>query len=310
MVTANAIDLREAFGAFMTGVTVVTAVGEDGIPVGFTANSYTSVSLDPPLLLVCPSTSLSSFPVFKTCKHFAVNILSENQQGISNIFATSKEDRFGQISWHRDNWQCPVIDGVAASFSCCAHNRFEAGDHIILVGEVNEFHCSGAAGLGYSSAGYFSLGLERKAIVPPQPDHTAIAGAIIEFAGKILVEETPSGLRLPQVAAQQGQGVFTAVNALTIGAGLTVQFGPVYSIFENKTSGEIFTYYRGLAADGAPGVLGNFVAIEDLESREFAFPALATMMQRYFLEQKNGVFGVYVGDDAQGDVHMFGEETR
>lgn len=308
MTSTNAVDLREAFGSFMTGVTVVTAVSDAGAPVGFTANSYASVSLDPPMLLVCPSKSLTSFPVFNACKHFVVNILSENQQDISNIFATSKEDRFGQISWQGDDWNCPIIDDVAASFCCSAHSRFDAGDHIVLMGEINQFQCTGSAGLGYSKEGYFSLGLERKAVVLPRSDRKAIAGAIIEFGGRILVEKTPVGVSLPQVEAKRGQGVFTAISALVGDAGVNVEFGPVYSIFENKTSGEIFTFYRCAAEAEISGDLGEFVAIEELRDQAFTSAAHTKMMQRYFLEHKSGVFALYVGDDAHGEVHMFGED--
>jgi len=308
MSSANVMELREAFGSFMTGVTVVTAVSEDGTPVGFTANSYTSVSLDPPLLLVCPSKSLMSFPVFNSCENFVVNILSENQQDVSNIFATSQEDRFGQVSWCGNGWNCPVIDGAAASFCCSVHNRIDAGDHIILMGRIDEFQCSGAAGLGYSKEGYFSLGLERKAVVLPKSGRTAVAGAIIDYGGKVLVRQTPEGLALPQVIARRGQGMFTAINALVGEAGLRVEFGPVYSVFENKTSGEIFTYYRCVADQGEPNALGTFVKIEDLATAQFSSPAHTTMMQRFILEQKSGIFGLYVGDDAEGDVHMFGED--
>ena len=310
MASGNSAKLREAFGCFMTGVTVVTATAEDGRPVGFTANSYTSVSLDPPLLLVCPSKSLSSFSVFNSCTRFVVNILAENQQDISNIFATSKDDRFEQVSWQGDEWGCPVIEGVAASFCCCVHNRVEAGDHIVLMGEINDFKCSGAAGLGYSIEGYFSLGLERKAVMLPKPDRKAIAGAIIEHGGKVLVDESPNGLRLPQVLMQRGQGVFAAVNALVEDAGLHVEFGPVYSVFENKRTGEIFTYYRCVAKQGQASALGRFVSIDDIDARQFSTPAHTTMMQRYVLEQKSGIFGLYVGDDDHGDVHMFGEDSN
>jgi flavin-dependent trigonelline monooxygenase, reductase component len=310
MTWANAVDLREAFGSFMTGVTVVTAMSEEGAPVGFTANSYASVSLDPPLLLVCPSKSLTSFPVFNACKHFVVNILSENQQDISNIFATAKDDRFAQVSWRQDGWNCPIIEGVAASFCCSAHSRFDAGDHIVLMGAINQFQCTGTAGLGYSKEGYFSLGLERKAVVLPRSDRKVIAGAIIEFGGKILVEKTPAGVRLPQVVAKRGQGVFTAINALVADAGFGVEFGPVYSIFENKTSDEIFTFYRCVAEAGIPCGLGEFMAIEELTDQVFASAAHTKMMQRYFLEHKSGVFALYVGDEAHGEVHMFGEDFK
>ncbi|MEP0940380.1 MAG: flavin reductase family protein, partial [Rhizobiaceae bacterium] len=80
--------LRDAFGAYMTGVTVVTARRADGVAVGFTANSFTSVSLDPPLLLVCPGKFLSSYETFASCTHFAVSVLAEGQKDIATVFAS------------------------------------------------------------------------------------------------------------------------------------------------------------------------------------------------------------------------------
>ena len=300
-------ELRNAFGTFMTGVTVVTAVTEEGAPVGFTANSYTSVSLDPPLLLVCPAKSLSSFAVFQFCKAFAVNILAEGQQDVSNIFATSKDDRFSQIPWRADESGCPIIEGAAASFSCAAHERMVAGDHIVLVGRINDFRTSGDAGLGYSRNGYFSLGLERKSAEPPKANRTVFAGAIIEHDGKLLVDETRDGLRPPQTEAISRSGSFTAVSNLFAEAGMKIEFGPVYSIFEDQRRGADFTFYRGIAEDDDPRGFGAYVPVEALASKRFASGALTTMMHRYTLERQTGIFGLYVGDEAQGDVHMFGE---
>lgn len=172
-------ELRTAFGSFITGVTVVTAADEAGHPVGFTANSYTSVSLEPPMLLVCPARTLSSFEVFWSCTHFAVSVLAEDQQQVSNAFATasmSNVERFGSFAWHPDHQGSPLLDGAAAAFSCRSHSRMEAGDHLILIGEIDALECSGGAGLGFSNGGYFSLGLEREAqgLAPEIGD--AIAG--------------------------------------------------------------------------------------------------------------------------------------
>ena len=300
-------ELRNAFGTFMTGVTVVTSAGADGAPVGFTANSYTSVSLDPPLLLVCPARSLSSFPVFDTCGHFAVNILAEDQQDVSNIFATSKTDRFAQVSWRADEWGCPIVNGSAASFSCATHQRTAAGDHLILVGRIKRFQTSGDAGLGYSNGGYFSLGMERRAQDAPKPDGTVTAGAIVEHDGQVLMAETADGPRPPSVAASGRTGSLAAIRGHLSGAGLRVEFGPVYSIFENQRTGDAATYYRCAARDGNPRGLGRYVPVGDLPSLRYPSGALADMMRRYVLERRSGVFGLYVGDDVEGDVHMFGE---
>ncbi|PIE00760.1 MAG: hypothetical protein CSA79_02410 [Thiothrix nivea] len=148
--------LRQAFSTFMTGVTVVTALDSQNKPVGFTANSFTSVSLEPPLLLVCPGKNMNLFEVFNQCEHFAVNILSEHQQDIANTFATRSGERFAQMKWHADKQGCPLLKDVVATFSCHVYQRVEAGDHIILIGQIDEFQLSGPShGLGYCNNGYF-----------------------------------------------------------------------------------------------------------------------------------------------------------
>ena len=306
----SALDLRElrnAFGTFMTGVTVVTAVDSNGTPVGFTANSYTSVSLEPPLLLVCPSNALSSFDIFNQCSQFAINILADDQQDISNVFSTSDIDRFGRISWRAHESGCPSIDGSAAFFSCSTHKRVVAGDHLILIGQVEHFETSGKAGLGYSNGGYFSLGLERRAAELPKPTRPVNVGAIIEHDGMILVEESPDGLGLPQVRATSKTGSLAAIRQYLLEIGLDLEFGPVYSIFESKRTGEYSTYYRAAAKDHDAHGLGRFVGVDEISSLSFASEALTTMMNRYVLERQHGVFCLYVGDEIEGDVHMFGE---
>ena len=98
-------ELRAAFGRYMTGVTVVTSRDARDDPVGFTANSFTSVSLDPPLLLVCPGRHVSSFAVFRTAPRFGVSILAEGQEEVSNLFAGGPGDRFSLCDWEEGAWR-------------------------------------------------------------------------------------------------------------------------------------------------------------------------------------------------------------
>jgi len=190
-------ELRRAFGNFMTGVTVVTTSDTDRTPIGFTANSFTSVSMDPPLLLVCPGKHVMSYDVFCTTDHFAVSILAEGQEEISNNFASGPEDRFSNVSWHRDKQESPIIDGACATFSCRVYNRHEAGDHMILVGEIIDFEFFDKPGLGYSGKGYFSLSKEQQANTSGSRDTTRITGAIIKYEDQILVCENNGTLSLP-----------------------------------------------------------------------------------------------------------------
>ena len=191
--------LRDAFGSFLSGVTVVTTRDDSGHPLGFTANSFSSVSLNPPMLLVCPSRSLTSFPVFEQCRHFAVNILAEGQESVSNTFASFKGDRFGVVDWQPDQNGCPILAETAAHFSCNTDRAIEAGDHIVLIGNVTDFQRSGRRGLGFAAGQYFSLGLERAADDIPSHSGRAFAGVILEHDNKVLLQQQPRGLCPPQM---------------------------------------------------------------------------------------------------------------
>lgn len=135
-VGSDARTLRDAMGCFATGITIVTAVAPDGTPVGLTANSFTSVSLDPPLLLVCIANTAGTAPVLREASHFGVNVLQTSQQQTSNRFAGKGEDRFAATPWGPGEQGVPLLDGSLVSFECCTHAVHEGGDHFILVGEV------------------------------------------------------------------------------------------------------------------------------------------------------------------------------
>ena len=128
--------LRAALGCFATGVTIVTCLDPDGHPVGLTANSFTSVSLDPPLLLVCVNRTAASASALTAASHFAVNVLQTGQQPASIRFATKDEDRFGATPWSPGEFGAPVLRESLGVFECAAHAVHEGGDHHILVGEV------------------------------------------------------------------------------------------------------------------------------------------------------------------------------
>lgn len=302
--------LRDAFSAFITGVTVVTARNEDGVPLGFTANSFTSVSLSPPMLLVCPSRHLSSFSTFNQCRHFAVNILAENQRDIANRFATADIDRFAGIAW-RDcpHNGSPLIDHAAAVFSCVTHRRVIAGDHLILIGAVNDYSCSGAAALGYANGGYFSLDLERRADALAHQARTLTVGIIIEHAGKVLLCPTENDkLTLPQVQVADHSGSLETLQQFLQDAGLAVDIGTVYAVVENKNNGAHSIYYRGNINTTAQQQLGNFYPIAELAQR--AEESLTVMLQRYYQEHTGGNFGLYIGDQDAGNIHRVATANR
>ncbi|WP_201585403.1 flavin reductase family protein [Psychrobacter jeotgali] len=295
--------LRNAFGSYMTGVTVITTMTDDGTPVGFTANSFTSVSLEPPLLLVCPAKSLSSFEVFANCKHFAVNILSEDQQNISNIFAGSKEDRFSQVEWQTDAQGNPIIDGALTHFSCKTERNLEAGDHHILIGEVLDFSAREGLGLGYASGGYFSLGLEREAAEISSQQKQVNVGVIIEHNGKVLLSQNDGKAALPITTTDDHSSAVSTIRQFLINNGIDAELGAVFSIYESTKNNNSYIFYRAFAESADTQGLGEYVAIDSLAKQDFASPAMAQMMTRYAIESKNGFYGVYVGQEEHGKVH-------
>lgn len=154
--------LRDAFGAFMTGVTIVTTTGPSGEPVGLTANSFTSVSIDPPLLLVCISRRSQSLSSIQRSGGFAVNILAENQRELSTRFARRAGDRFEGVNWRPGPVGGPILDGVCGWFDCRLHDQLAAGDHVIFIGRVEGFDHTRQHPLGYARGDYFSLEGEKR----------------------------------------------------------------------------------------------------------------------------------------------------
>jgi len=297
-------ELRSAFGSFLTGVTVVTTRDTSGALHGFTANSFSSVSLDPPLLLVCPGRFLSSFDAFESCQKFAISILAEGQEDVSNIFATYDGDRFEQIAWNADTQDIPVMDGAAATFSCKTAQVIPAGDHIILLGEVVDFHATQQRGLGYAAGQYFSLGLEREAATAssPKPGHTMLAGAIIEHEGKVLLEQTSDGWRPPQVRLEGRTQVRKTLADYYISAGLDIGLGKAFSIFDDRNAEVHYTYFHAAAKNDNTSTLGSYVPIAELANLIFASEAHASMLTRYALEYDTQNFALYVGDESHGDI--------
>lgn len=151
--------LRQALGAFATGVTIVTALARDSRePVGFTANSFTSVSLDPPILLVCLAHTAVSYKVFCETESFAVNVLAADQEETAMRFATRGADKFGPTRWHPGARGAPLIEGCLARFDCAMHQRVTAGDHDIIMGRVIGFSRHEGEALLYHAGAFQRLG--------------------------------------------------------------------------------------------------------------------------------------------------------
>ncbi len=135
MSTVEAQEFRRVLGHFPTGVTVITAHGEDG-PIGMAANSFTSVSLDPPLVLICPAKSSTTWPLIRVARRFCANILAQNHADICRQFAQTEGDRFAGVSRHERPFG-PALDEAVAWIECEVDAEYDAGDHQIVVARVD-----------------------------------------------------------------------------------------------------------------------------------------------------------------------------
>lgn len=151
----DALAFREAMGRYPTGVTVVTARDRSGAPVGLTVNSFTSVSLAPPLVLVCIDRASSSHDVMVEAGRFRINVLADDQTEVAARFATTpSEERFDGLSWEEDAPGPPRIHGVAAWLECALEAVHPGGDHSILVGRVLSVDTSDREALVFHRGAY------------------------------------------------------------------------------------------------------------------------------------------------------------
>jgi hypothetical protein len=148
---------RAACGKFATGITVVTVMGDDGQPYGMTANSFTSVSLDPPLVAVCIDRKATMLPLLEAAKHIGINILSESQRDVSAQFARRGSNRFEATDWNPGELSVPLLPGVLAHFECSVAAIHEGGDHRIVLAEVQRLKYFEGRPLLYFASRYETL---------------------------------------------------------------------------------------------------------------------------------------------------------
>ena len=147
-------DFRRALGQFPTGVTVITTRTSAGTRAGMTANSFASVSIDPPMVLWCPGKHVRSLAHFEEATHFAINVLASDQHHVSGQFARPAADKFAGIGVHEGIAGVPLIDGAVAVFECRTVARHDAGDHVIYVGEVERYEYEPADPLIFHAGAY------------------------------------------------------------------------------------------------------------------------------------------------------------
>ena len=305
-VEIDARDLRRAFGHFATGVTIVTTLDKTDAPCGFTANSFTSVSIDPPLLLVNIARSAYGCDAFTGSRGFAVNILAANQRELSNRFARAGTDKFANQDWRAEITGSPIIEGVVAWFDCEHFEQVEAGDHIILIGRVMQYAYNTHAPLGFCRGAYVSFGMTPTMLQLVSSPGSLRVGAIIESNGKILLERNRETGHLHLPASESVGDVATPDSLLgkLASAGIEVDLPFIYAAYHEDS--KRFVYYLGelLSIDDAVETSTmRFYEFDNITWEEIGDSAIIAMLERFIREKRLGNYSVYIGDRSQGEVH-------
>jgi flavin reductase (DIM6/NTAB) family NADH-FMN oxidoreductase RutF len=169
-------DLRQAFGRFGTGVTVITTRAPDGRRIGITANSFNTVSLEPPIVLWSLSIASPNLQAFSAAGRFAVNVLALEQIDLSRRFSRPSEDRFAGVEFSEGPAGVPVLTGCAATIECTIHLEQVVGDHVLFLGQVERYSYAHAAPLLVLNGQYMrGADLMSAAVAPPCHAHASYA---------------------------------------------------------------------------------------------------------------------------------------
>lgn len=294
---------RSAAGAFVTGVTIVTTTGPGGEPRGVTANSFTTVSLDPPLVLVCVGRASRSFAAFDAARTFAVNILSAEQRELSSTFASKVEDKFAGQPWTRGVTGSPLFAASLATFDCVVHEKVDAGDHIVLIGRVVDLARTGGTPLGYFGGNYIDFGMQRETVEASAMPGQRFGG-LFRAGEELLFLDHAGTLSLP-FATSLGEDAAEPDSLLgrLAALGVRARLSFIYAVFSEEGRNGLSAIYLGeideIESPPRPGF--RLMRPEDVpfdELRQFA-----GLIRRYARERAADEFGLYVGTAVKGTVH-------
>lgn len=290
--SVSAIDpraFRRALGNFATGVTVITAATPDGHKVGVTANSFNSVSLDPPLVLWSIDKRSGSYEVFEQAAHFAVNILSADQIDLSNQFARPRDDKFAGVIHELGEGGAPMFPDCAARFQCEKHQQIDGGDHWILIGKVLAFDDFGRSPLLYHQGAY-SMVLPHTRMTEKtvgQPPSSAFQGRLSDNLYYLMTQ----AVRSYQSNYQPRQ----------LATGLRTSEARMLMVLENDAGLSLCDLLREVAMpvreiEQAVDILKRKGLVVDTDERYVLTPAgieQAEALWRIASEQQDKVFGAF-----------------
>lgn len=307
------VTFRRVLGCFATGVTIVTSIQEDGTPCGLTANSFTSVSLDPPLVLVCLDARSNSLGAIRGSGAFAVNILGESQRELSGRFASKLPDKFGGSRWSRAVTGAPTLEGALAWLDCRVERTFTAGDHEIVIGRVVALGDNAGSPLGYFRGGYFQVSLSQDVT---SLGGRAVFGAIIQHKGRVLLRRHgPAGSwGFPEATAIGSQRRLGGLLETLAEAGAPTALNFLYSVAEIPDSGSTWILYRGELTTEEPQLKDTkdwrFFAEGEIPWEQLRSYETQMTLRRFFKERAEDRFGLFADTGSEGFIAPIGEGLR
>ena len=298
-------DLRRAFGSFATGVTIVTTLDAQGSPCGFTANSFTSVSIDPPLLLVSIAKSAFGCQVFTESSGFAVNILSQDQRELSNRFASAGADKFSGVEWGSAQTGSPILAGSVSWFDCHHHEQVDAGDHILLIGHIDAYENSDLTPLGFCRGAYMSIGLSPQILEMVSTSQELQVGVLVENMDSVLLQtDLDTGeVSLPMADEAGDRLSGNGLLGLLWSAGISIELSLVYSVYEEAGKRNVFYLCEVQSiSDVTETRQLHFVDFEHIPWEAIKDTAVSIMLKRFIRERQLGNHAIYVGDHQQGEI--------
>ncbi|WP_210492364.1 flavin reductase family protein [Microvirga antarctica] len=275
-------------------------MGTDGQPRGVTVNSFTTVSLDPPLVLVCVGRSSRSFAAFDGAEAFAINVLASDQRQLSATFASKAEDKFADANWEKGRSGSPVFPDSLASFECVLHEKVDAGDHIVLIGRVIDIHRASGTPLGYFSGNYIDFAMQRETV--DTPGHCF--GGLFHCGEELLFIDQDGKLALPFATSlgeeqRESDSLLGKLEAL----GLSARLSFVYSVFTEEGRDGLSAIYLG---EIEPTAQPRHPSVRLLKPEDIPFEQLSRfsgLIRRYIRERDTDQFGLYVGTAIKGTIH-------
>jgi flavin reductase (DIM6/NTAB) family NADH-FMN oxidoreductase RutF/ADP-ribose pyrophosphatase YjhB (NUDIX family) len=289
---------RRTLGKFLTGVTIVATRDSAGKRWGMTANSFSSVSLAPPLISICIADRSPSFPAFVEAESFGVSILSSEQQDVAMRFAKPFEDKFDGLPFAEPRAGSPVLDSSAATLVCRTVQRIVAGDHVILVGEVLECAAHDEPLLGYSEGRFFRMDPHvQHGTLVPRSGREVDFGWLIEQDKRLLLFRDRATQRwtIPMGALAAGTTMSESMSRSArnvLGVDVEPQF--LYSTLDLSDERTCYVYRATSTSDLPSGAEWGLFDEQSVPWDEFKHDNMIPMVRRYFTERERDNFGIFL----------------